>query len=321
MWRYGKSWFQLAQITASYGLFRQKKVHHFPYRLWIEPTNRCNLACVMCPNDGFKKEDLGNMDWDLYTSLIDQAAGRVHDVNLHHRGEPTLHPKLPEMIRYAHENKVRTKLHTNGTTLTADLAEAILDSGLELLSISFDGYTAETYEKIRVRANFDRTLKQIHYLLDLRKQRGQTKPKIVMEVMEFEAFDPVVKKQFIADLKRRGLDRMIIKKPHNWAGNVELNTFESQDFSPCTFPWHAMVVLWDGKVGSCPHDFFAKIHYGDANTDSLETIFNSEPIQTLRSQMLGNALSGLTEPCSSCDSVRRKRMAGIPLASLKYIRE
>ena len=321
MWRYGKSWLQLGQISASYGIFRQKRVSHFPYRLWIEPTNRCNLACVMCPNHEFKKDDLGNMDWDLYTSLIDQAAGRVHDVNLHHRGEPTLHPKLPEMIRYAHDNRVRTKLHTNGTMLTTDLAEAILDSGLELLSISFDGYTAETYEKIRVRANFDRTLNQIYHLLNLRKKRGQTKPKIVMEVMEFEDFDPAIKEQVIGDLKARGLDRIIIKKPHNWAGNVTLDTFETSDFSPCTFPWHAMVVLWDGTVGSCPHDFFAKIDYGNANEESLSTIFNSEPIQRLRSQMLEKSLSGLSEPCSSCDSVRRKRMAGIPLASLKYIRE
>lgn len=320
MWRYGKSLWQLGQITTSYG-FKQTEVRHFPYRLWIEPTNRCNLACVMCPNQEFSKDELGFMEWPLFTSIIDQAKGRVHDVNLHHRGEPTLHPKLPDMIRYAHENRVRTKLHTNGTTLTKDLSEALLDSGLELISFSFDGYTAEPYEKTRVRASFDRTLENIERFLDLRRTRTQSKPKAVMEVMEFETFDPADKARFIARLKKKGMDRIIVKQPHNWAGNVELDTFESETFSACTFPWHAMVILWNGIVGSCPHDFFAKIQYGDANKQSLEEIFNSPAIQTLRSDMLTGKLSSLKAPCSTCDSVRRKRVAGIPLASLKYIRE
>ncbi len=314
---------RLIRIMWNYGIRKRSRVGYPPYRIWIEPTNRCNLACVMCPNHAFPDSEHGFMDFDFYRSLIDQIAPVIHDINLHHRGEPTLHPRLADMIRYADERGVKVKLHTNGTTMTQALSKSLIESGLRLISFSFDGYEAGAYEKIRVRANFDITLRNIHQFLELKRNLGKKNPKTVMEIMELAdvPVDPLVKRRFIDELKSRGLDRLIVKKPHNWAGNVELDTCESTSFSPCTFPWHALVVLWDGRVGSCPHDFFGKIIYGDACEAPLLSLFNSPKIVALRSQMLQADLNALEFPCRNCDSVRRKRALGIPLASLKYLRD
>jgi radical SAM protein with 4Fe4S-binding SPASM domain len=314
---------RLARITRDYWILKKTAVGYPPYRLWIEPTSKCNLACVMCPNRKFTKEDLGFMDFSLYKSIIDQAALFVHDVNLHHRGEPTLHPDLAAMIRYADQKGMKVKLHTNGTTLNAKSSDALIRSGLRLISFSFDGYEAETYEKIRKGARFDDTLSNIFGFLEMKKSLNAKNLRTVMEVMEFGdgVSDGRMKKQFIRALKSRGLDRFIVKKPHNWAGNVRLSTFESPSFSACTFPWHALVVLWDGRVGSCPHDFFAEIVYGDVRESPLTEIFNSPRIRLLREQMLKKSPDALEPPCITCDSVRRKRFAGIPLDSLKYLRD
>jgi hypothetical protein len=314
---------RLTRITWNYWFKKRTIVGYPPYRVWIEPTNKCNLACVMCPNRDLPESGLGFMDFDFYKSLIDQLIGKVHDVNLHHRGEPTLHPRIADMIRYANEHGVKVKLHTNATALTPDLSRALIESGLRLISFSFDGYEAEAYEKIRVRAKFDRTLKNIHRFLELKKSLRADKLRTVMEIMELAdvPVDPAVKQRFISDLKNRGLNRLIVKKPHNWAGSVGLETCETADFSPCTFPWHALVVLWDGRVGSCPHDFFAEVIYGDSRIEPVLSHFNSPRIQKLRSQMLRGNPEALESPCRTCDSVRRKRIAGIPMASLKYLRD
>jgi len=277
----------------------------------------------MCPNRELKKEELGFMDFNLYRSLIDQSSHFVHDINLHHRGESTLHPQLVDMINYADQKGVKVKLHTNGTTLTRELSKSLIKSGLRLISFSFDGYTPEIYERIRVRARFQQTLQNIHGFLELKKKLKSKHPRIVMEVMEFEE-DPLdleTKKSFVSSLQSRGLDRLILKKPHNWAGNIQLNTFESSKFSTCTFPWHALVILWDGRVGSCPHDFFGQIIYGDVQDDALVQIFNNSRIQELRAQMLKGSFDALNAPCKTCDSVRRKRFSGIPIASLRYLRD
>jgi radical SAM protein with 4Fe4S-binding SPASM domain len=318
-----KAVFRLARITWNFRVRRRVVVPYRPYRLWIEPTNRCNLACVMCPNSRFKKEDLGFMDFDLYRRVIDQAAAFVHDVNLHHRGESTLHPRLADMIRYADERGMKVKLHTNGTTLNENLSRELIQSGLRLISFSFDGVTPGQYESIRIRARYGPTLGKIHRFLELKRELGSRTPRTVVETIEFpdKPAGAEDKRVFAEGFKSRGLNRLIIKKPHNWAGNVGLNTTGSSTFSPCTFPWHALVVLWDGRVGSCPHDFFAEIVYGNAAEEPLEKLFNSPRIRELRSSMLKKNPDALGSPCRSCDSIRRKKVTGIPLASLKYLRD
>lgn len=321
--KHQKALSRLLQIAGSYWFLKQSKVPYAPYRIWIEPTNRCNLACTMCPNKDFKKDELGDLDVGLFQSIIDQCKYYVHDINLHHRGEPLLHPKLEDMIYYANNNGVKVKLHTNATLLTEKRSHQLIESGLRLISFSFDGYSARDYEEIRRGAKFERTLANIHRFLEIKREWGKSEPRTVMEVMEFKdrTIDPEQKERFIKALKQRGLDKLIIKTPHNWAGNIDAVDFQKTSFSACTFPWQALVVLWDGRVGSCPHDFFAKIIYGDAKKEDVEDIFNCEVIQKLREQMLKSSLSELDSPCRECDSVRRKKIIGIPLESIKYLRD
>jgi len=321
--KHKKALARLVQITSSYWLLKQRQVDYPPYRLWIEPTNRCNIQCTMCPNKDFKKEELGFMDFDLYKNIIDQSSGWVHDVNLHHRGEPLLHPQLPEMVEYAANKGIKVKLHTNATGLTEKISTRLISSGLRLISFSFDGHTANVYEKIRVGADFEKTLNNIYRFLEIKKKHNKSDLRTVLELIDFDKnnIDKQARNQFCAGLKQRGLNKLIIKTPHNWAGNVDLNTFEKESFSACTFPWHALVVLWDGRVGACPHDFFAKIIYGDAGVNTLQEIFNSPVIRSLRAEMLAGSMTAVSSPCRECDSIRRKRVMGIPLASIKYLRD
>jgi radical SAM protein with 4Fe4S-binding SPASM domain len=313
----------LLQVFWNYRLRKNEIVSYPPYRIWVEPTNRCNLACVMCPNKDFEKNDLGFMDFDLYRKIIDEAKDFVYDMNIHHRGESTLHPQLVEMIRYAKHRGLPIKLHTNGTTLTEALSIELIRSGLDLISFSFDGYTPEVYESIRIRAKFDTTLGKIHRFLDLKKKMNTEGPKTVMEIMELsdQPVDETAKSRFLHDLTARGLNRMIIKKPHNWAGNVDLKTELNRIFSPCTFPWHAQVILWDGRVGPCPHDYMAEIILGDVCTSNLRDIFNSPGTQRLRHQMVRGSIAALESPCNTCDTVRRRKIFGVPVDSLKYLKE
>src|SRR3972149_1506699 len=128
--------YRLAQIFWAY---RQKKTKDIPLpiRLWIEPTPFCNLKCPMCPQSDDRITDVTKgktyMDLELYKKIIDEAADHVYDINLAHRGESTFHKSLPEMIRYAADKGIKTRLHTNATILNENMSRALLDSGLDLL--------------------------------------------------------------------------------------------------------------------------------------------------------------------------------------------
>jgi MoaA/NifB/PqqE/SkfB family radical SAM enzyme len=112
--------YRLARVFLAY---RQKKVKNIPLpiRLWVEPNPYCNLKCPMCPQSDPKITEVTKgkayMDFDLYKKIIDEAAGHVYDINLAHRGESLFHKNLPQMIRYAADKGIKTRLHTNATIL------------------------------------------------------------------------------------------------------------------------------------------------------------------------------------------------------------
>src|SRR5262245_5041363 len=128
--------YRLGRIFMAY---RRKETQNIPLpiRLWIEPTPYCNLTCPMCPQRDPRIDEVTrgktHMDMGLYRKIIDEAAGHVYDINLAHRGESTFHKQLPEMIRYANEKGIKTRLHTNATLLNEKMSGALLDSGLDLL--------------------------------------------------------------------------------------------------------------------------------------------------------------------------------------------
>ena len=141
-----------------------------PVRIWVEPTSYCNLKCIMCPNKDLPKEQKGFMEWTLYKKIIDEAAQSIFDIHLLHRGESLLHPDFFKMARYAHEKGLTVKFHTNGTLLNEEKSYQLIKSGIDQFSFSFDGYKKETYEKIRVGADFDKTVQNIIQFLEIKKK-------------------------------------------------------------------------------------------------------------------------------------------------------
>src|SRR3989304_2259966 len=166
------------------------RLPYAPLRLWVEPTSFCNLKCPMCTSKDIPEEKIGYMDWDLYRKIIDEAKGFVYDINLFLGGESLFHKRLPDMIRYAKENGISTRLSTNATVLTKDKAKAILDAGLDFIIFSFDGYEKEVYEEIRVNANFEKTLGNIKGFLEEKKRRGSRKPYVVFQMIEYVPCHP-----------------------------------------------------------------------------------------------------------------------------------
>lgn len=316
----GRRFAQLGRIFWNYRVARRTALAYRPLRLWIESTNACNLRCVMCPTSLPEAPKKGFMDFALYARIVDEAAAFAYDANLHHRGEAVLHPELPRMIRYAHERGIRTMLHTNGTLLDGGKAREIAGSGLDYLSFSFDGFEQQTYEQIRVRASFDETVANIEGFLREKKARGSRAPYTVIEVIDFAQrgnADRAARERFLRRFAGLPLDEVRIKQPHNWAGTLaEAGGPDPRLFVPCTFPWFALVIFWDGTVAACPQDFYGAFPVGDARERPLAAIWNGEPLQRLRADMLANRVAGY-RACVGCDNIRRHAFLGVPTPNLK----
>jgi radical SAM protein with 4Fe4S-binding SPASM domain len=97
--------------------------------LFLELTNKCNFHCEFCPSDS-QSRAIGFMDLSLAKRMIDETAdkGLATQILLHLMGEPTLHPKLTEILGHAAGRKLKTELVTNGSALVAKTIPKILDN-------------------------------------------------------------------------------------------------------------------------------------------------------------------------------------------------
>jgi len=310
---------RMLKIYSAYNC-RKIKDNPLPIRLWIELTNVCNLNCVMCLSKSIPKNERGFMDFNLFKKIIDEAAGFVYDAYLHHRGESLLHPDIFEMIKYAKERKISTRLHTNATVLNEEKSYLLLNSGLDFLSFSFDGYEKETYEKIRAGASFEKTLSNIHNFLLIKRKLKKKTPYTVFTVIEFTEFSKpqngAKRKQFINQFNSLSLDDFISRRPHNWGGDYDVrkgtgNFSKENNYLPCTFLWYSLTIFWDGKVLPCPQDFFGKNQLGNVKDSPLVKIWNNSTQVSLREKIVTRQYQD-TEPCKSCDRLWRKQVLGLP---------
>jgi len=247
------------------------------------------------------------MKLDLYKKIIDEICHYAYDVYLFHRGESLMHPDFFEMVEYARKKGLLTRLHTNATLLSEEKSYKLLKSGLDFLSFSFDGLDKEKYEKIRVGANFDETLKNILYFLQLQKKYGKTKPYTIIQILDIPGVetDTAEKRKFTERFRSLPLDEIRVIAAHNWAGNIKLNREETRARRGiCTFPWYSLTVLWDGVVVPCPQDFMGELELGNARTDSILAIWNNEKMLDFRAKFVKSKIKDL-KPCNNCDRILR----------------
>ena len=83
-------------------------------KIYIEITNRCNLACNFCRPTS---RPAATMAVAVFAELLDRLRGHTHHLCLHVLGEPLLHPALPQLLDLAHGHDLRVNLTTNGALL------------------------------------------------------------------------------------------------------------------------------------------------------------------------------------------------------------
>jgi radical SAM protein with 4Fe4S-binding SPASM domain len=307
------------RLFALYRSYRRRDivVAVSPLRLWVEISSRCNLRCPVCPNKDIPESQKGDMAWPLFKKVIDQARDFAFEINLHHRGESLLHPEVGRYINYAAAQGIFSKLHTNGTLLNREMSEEILVSGLQRLSISFDGFSAAVYEKNRAGANFEQVMENISGFLQRRRQLRKKTPRLAIEVLELSFSRSEEKKRikFVRHFKKLGLNELVLKKVHNWAGHLG-SAGSHEKFSVCTFPWNALVVFFNGAVSPCAQDFFGRCRLGNAHKEPLLDIWNGLPMQKLRRAFASERISAFPT-CAECDRIGRRTLGGVPREYLK----
>ncbi len=122
-------------------------------RVYIEPTNRCNLNCVTCIRNSWD-EPLGEMNSAVFSRIVEglKVFTPPPSVFFGGLGEPLAHSNIVDMVSRVKALGASAELITNGTLLTKSLSKELIDAGLDMLWVSLDGATPESYTDVRLGA-------------------------------------------------------------------------------------------------------------------------------------------------------------------------
>lgn len=274
------------RCDEAYLLYRKKwndypkefKLNEYPLHVDIETTNECNLRCPMCPRN-FMKNKVGFMDINLFKKIIDEIGGKVSAIKLNWRGEPTMHPKLPEMIRYAKQKGIMEILiNSNGTLLNDKLSEEIIKAGIDTITFSFDSYEKKKYEAIRIGANFEKTVENIKNFVKIRDGLGMKTPIVRIQMVNLKNDSEEVKKyiEFWKDI----VDQVAYLDYIEWHKKVD-GTYEIREGFVCAPLWQRILVTWDGSI-TCIGDSYVENPVGDANKENIIDVWRSKKLEIMR---------------------------------------
>ncbi len=265
----------------------------FPKTVRIETTNHCQADCVFCPRSTIGRAK-GNMKQDLFETVVKQCVqGGVRLVHLHGYGEPLIDKQLPERIRYCKEAGIpKVKIFTNGDLLRGDLAQRLLNCGLDEIKISIDGSDGEEFNKLRIGLNHAKVLENVKEFRRLRDQAGRSKPVIVAATCQTSNRDQT--KTMLDGV----VDRIDFTHIHNWGG--ALGDAEARRVrKPCDRLWRTMTVLVNGDIALCCLDYSGKEVLGNVNDNTMIDIWNNARYNELR-QLHRESRQDEIPLCSNC---------------------
>lgn len=166
-----------------------KNMNHISWNV----TKRCNLYCKHCYRESSPEEDT---DDELSTEEGKKLLREMKKADLQtivfSGGEPLLRPDIFELIQYANSLDMMTLMGSNGTLITAELAERLKLSGLKAIAISVDSLKAEVHDEFRgEKGSLEKAIAGIRNCIDagLRVQVNTTISKYnlndIEEIMEY----------------------------------------------------------------------------------------------------------------------------------------
>ena len=148
-------------------------------KLYIEPTNFCNIDCVTCMRSNWSVE-IGRMSSLTFDRIVEELGtlSTRPTVFFGGIGEPLSHSHLPQMIERVKSLGCRVEMISNGTLLSEEKGRAIIEAGLDLLWVSIDGARPESYADVRLGAELPVVIENLKRFRHLRRPAHRPVPQI-----------------------------------------------------------------------------------------------------------------------------------------------
>jgi MoaA/NifB/PqqE/SkfB family radical SAM enzyme len=257
-------------------------------KVYIEPTVACNLDCITCFRNAWD-QPLGKMTEKTFENILNglKQMDPIPSVYFGGIGEPLFHPKTIDWIKQVKQLGVKVELITNGTILTEKKSRQLIDAELDVLWVSLDGATPETYADIRIGAELSTILNNLERFKNMRKGGHFPTPEIGI------AF--VAMKRNIADLPKIIKIGKSLRAKYFSISNIQPATTDMLDERLYNQTIHNIAYL---RAPHLPSMSLPKMDFDEQTREALFEAFNSQ----FSVSFAGNNWSGANDVCSFVES-------------------
>jgi len=129
-----------------------------------EVTRTCNLACIHCRAASLDRPYENELTTEECFGLLDEIQSFASPIIILTGGEPLLRPDIFDIAAYGTRKGFRMTMAVNGTLLSAEKVRKLQEAGIQRISISLDGTTAESHDAFRqMPGAFEGALRGVQY--------------------------------------------------------------------------------------------------------------------------------------------------------------
>ena len=277
--------------------FPRRIVPRFPMNLDIEASSRCNIKCDHCFRQYMDMKENEEMDFEVYRKIVEECGRNgLHTLKFSMRGEPTLHPMLPEMVALAKECGIsEVWINTHGGNITEDLADRLMQAKPDWITVSFDGM-GEMYESIRKPLKYEKSLARLKLL---RKYRDIHSPGTILNVQTLWSAikaDP--------DAYIQVMEPIVDRISYNLDMNFKEIMLVPDDEYVCPRLWQRLSVTAKGDVLKCPSDFEKEEVLANIRDTTIQEVWDKQQADNRRLHQAG--LKNQSKVCNKCHHGAKK---------------
>ncbi len=285
----------------------------FPPIIIVAVTNVCDMACIHCAHPVIKKDPgyrATFMTPEIHSRVVEQVSDHRDDLWVFRYaadGESLLNPHFLDMLEETVSARIGpVDLTTNAMSLTEDKMRRLLEAPIDVIDVSLDAYSRETYEKIRIRGKFDVVTANLERLVEMRNALGSPTRIMTSIISQKEARDEIE-----AFEKHWGaiVDEVLVRGLNTDLGIVNASeTYfdDSLDRWPCPQFWKRVTINQHGDVRFCVEDWRNAGVVGNVMDTTIAEIWQSDLYSEFR-DLHRTGRWGKMKMCRNCQDWQHMR--------------
>ncbi|UCH85544.1 MAG: radical SAM protein [Candidatus Latescibacterota bacterium] len=275
-----------------------------PEFIQIETNIACNASCPFCPQKTMTRKP-HRMSDEIWMKIIDDTRGHGITYRPFMINEPLSDKRMGKIMRYIRkDDTARIEINTNGELMTDQMADEILDAGIDTIRFSIDGFSEQTFAQSRVGVNYERTFERtLKFVKRSAKAGGAKRIEVRMIDMDINKHEQEAYKQFWSQAGAIPIVTYFYRWP--WEPGVERVNL------PCLKILREMFFYVNGKATLCCWDAHERAVIGDVMTTNVFDIWNGAVNQRYRS-LLERGRRDQILLCSRCEAYKDHPFEGFP---------